>query len=241
MGGHAAGEVASAAVIDALRPLDTQVPAGELLDALDHAVRRASRALRDMAAGRPVAARHGHDSDRAAVVRLPAWPGAHRRLARLPGPRRRGVPDHPRPHDGAVAAGRRQDHGRRGDVAPAALAAAAGDRGGRRPRARPAAARGAAGDRYLLCSDGLHQVAAPRPSPGSWSRSATPIRPPETWSRWPSTAAARTTSPASWPMSSRRRPRPWPAPNPVGRGPGGRSRYPRGRSPRAWRPGPRAR
>ncbi|MDR2987593.1 MAG: serine/threonine-protein phosphatase, partial [Nocardiopsaceae bacterium] len=32
MGGHAAGEVASAAVIDALRPLDTQVPAGELLN-----------------------------------------------------------------------------------------------------------------------------------------------------------------------------------------------------------------
>jgi DNA-binding transcriptional MerR regulator len=33
MGGHAAGEVASAAVIEALRPLDTQVPAGELLNA----------------------------------------------------------------------------------------------------------------------------------------------------------------------------------------------------------------
>ena len=29
MGGHAAGEVASAAVIEALRPLDTQVPAGD--------------------------------------------------------------------------------------------------------------------------------------------------------------------------------------------------------------------
>src|SRR5450755_807018 len=44
MGGHAAGEVASAAVIDALRPLDTQVPAGELLNALEHAVRGASNA-----------------------------------------------------------------------------------------------------------------------------------------------------------------------------------------------------
>ncbi len=53
MGGHAAGEVASAAVIDALRPLDTQVPAGELVDALDHAVRRVYRALRDMAAADP--------------------------------------------------------------------------------------------------------------------------------------------------------------------------------------------
>jgi serine/threonine protein phosphatase PrpC len=48
MGGHAGGEVASAAVIEALRPLDTEVPAGELLSALDHAVRRASSALRDI-------------------------------------------------------------------------------------------------------------------------------------------------------------------------------------------------
>ena len=47
MGGHAAGEVASAAVIEALRPLDIQVPDG-----------------------------------------LAAGAGAHRRLARLPGPRR---------------------------------------------------------------------------------------------------------------------------------------------------------
>jgi PPM family protein phosphatase len=53
MGGHAAGEVASAAVIDALRPLDTEIPAGELLDALDHAVRTAGSRLRDIAAGDP--------------------------------------------------------------------------------------------------------------------------------------------------------------------------------------------
>jgi serine/threonine protein phosphatase PrpC len=53
MGGHAAGEAASAAVIDALRSLDTQVPAGELLNALDHAVRRANGTLRDMAVADP--------------------------------------------------------------------------------------------------------------------------------------------------------------------------------------------
>jgi PPM family protein phosphatase len=53
MGGHAAGEVASAAVIDALRPLDTAVPAGELLNALDHAVRRAEGTLRDMVTADP--------------------------------------------------------------------------------------------------------------------------------------------------------------------------------------------
>src|SRR3984957_6714362 len=50
MGGHAAGEGASAAVIEAVRPLDTQIPAGELLDALDHAVRRAGSSLRELAA-----------------------------------------------------------------------------------------------------------------------------------------------------------------------------------------------
>jgi PPM family protein phosphatase len=53
LGGHAAGEVASAAAIDALRPLDTDVPAGELINALDHAVRRASGALRDMVKADP--------------------------------------------------------------------------------------------------------------------------------------------------------------------------------------------
>ena len=70
MGGHAAGEVASAAVIEALRPLDTQVPSGELLNALDHAVRRADGTLREMVAGRPVAARHGHHAHRPVVVRV---------------------------------------------------------------------------------------------------------------------------------------------------------------------------
>ena len=53
LGGHAAGEVASAAVIEALRPLDTQVPSGELLNALGHAVRRAEGALHDLAAADP--------------------------------------------------------------------------------------------------------------------------------------------------------------------------------------------
>jgi serine/threonine protein phosphatase PrpC len=53
MGGHAAGEVASAAVIEALRPLDTQVPSGELLNALGHAVQRAEGALREMVTANP--------------------------------------------------------------------------------------------------------------------------------------------------------------------------------------------
>jgi protein phosphatase len=53
MGGHAAGEVASSAVIAALRPLDTTVPAAELLNALDHAVRRAGSTLRELASADP--------------------------------------------------------------------------------------------------------------------------------------------------------------------------------------------
>ena len=51
MGGHEACEAASAAVIAALRPLDTQVPSGgELLNALGHAVQRAEGTLREMVA-----------------------------------------------------------------------------------------------------------------------------------------------------------------------------------------------
>jgi serine/threonine protein phosphatase PrpC/DNA-binding transcriptional MerR regulator len=50
---YAGGEVASAAVISALRPLDTQVPSGELLNALGHAVQRAEGTLREMVAANP--------------------------------------------------------------------------------------------------------------------------------------------------------------------------------------------
>jgi serine/threonine protein phosphatase PrpC/DNA-binding transcriptional MerR regulator len=53
LGGHAAGEIASSTVIDALRALDGPVPSGEVLNALDHAVRRASSSLRELAAADP--------------------------------------------------------------------------------------------------------------------------------------------------------------------------------------------
>lgn len=43
------GEVASSAAIDAFQQLDTQIPAGQLLDTLDRAVRRAGRSIRDRA------------------------------------------------------------------------------------------------------------------------------------------------------------------------------------------------
>jgi serine/threonine protein phosphatase PrpC len=47
------GQVASSAVIDSLRALDVAVPAGEVLNALDYAVRRASSSLRELAAADP--------------------------------------------------------------------------------------------------------------------------------------------------------------------------------------------
>jgi protein phosphatase len=53
MGGHAHGEIASAAVIEAMRPLDVTVPSSELLNALDHAFRRADGTLRDMVTADP--------------------------------------------------------------------------------------------------------------------------------------------------------------------------------------------
>jgi len=50
MGGHAAGEVASRVVIEALAPLDESPPAGDLTDALRRAVESANGYLRDMVA-----------------------------------------------------------------------------------------------------------------------------------------------------------------------------------------------
>jgi DNA-binding transcriptional MerR regulator len=87
MGGHAAGEVVSAAVIEALRPLDTQVPAGELLNALDHAVRRANSALREMVKANPSGRRQDHGrGDRVASAADAAVAGAYRRAGFRTGP-----------------------------------------------------------------------------------------------------------------------------------------------------------
>ena len=52
MGGHAAGEVASAVAISALAALDHE-PAGDLLDPLAEAVTRANHILHDMVAADP--------------------------------------------------------------------------------------------------------------------------------------------------------------------------------------------
>jgi protein phosphatase len=53
MGGHAAGEVASAVAIAALAPLDEDAPGADLLDALRQAALSANAHLRDMVEGDP--------------------------------------------------------------------------------------------------------------------------------------------------------------------------------------------
>jgi PPM family protein phosphatase len=53
MGGHAAGEVASAVAISVLTDLDEDLPASELLDALAEAVTRANHILHDMVIADP--------------------------------------------------------------------------------------------------------------------------------------------------------------------------------------------
>jgi PPM family protein phosphatase len=52
-GGNGRGAPASAAVIDALTPLDTDVPAGDLLTALDQAIHSADAALREITRSDP--------------------------------------------------------------------------------------------------------------------------------------------------------------------------------------------
>jgi protein phosphatase len=158
MGGHAAGEVASAAVIEALRPLDTQVPAGELLNALDHAVRRANSALRDMVQANP--ALHGMGTTLTALL----WSGSQLGLVHIGDSRaylvRDGevfqiTQDHTLVQslldEGKITAEEVASHPQRLLL----LRALTGDYGFRPDlqlrQARP-------GDRYLLCSDGLHVV-----------------------------------------------------------------------------------
>ncbi len=161
MGGHAAGEVASAAVIDALRPLDIQVPAGELLNALDHAARRADAALRDMVQANP--ALDGMGTTLTALL----WSGSQLGLLHIGDSRaylvRDGevfqiTQDHTLVQslldEGKITAEEVASHPQRLLL----LRALTGSHSSRPDlqlrQVRP-------GDRYLLCSDGLHVVVPP--------------------------------------------------------------------------------
>jgi len=159
MGGHAAGEMASAAVIDALRPLDTAVPAGELLNALDHAVRRASAAIRELVAASP--ALRGMGTTLTALL----WSGSQLGLVHIGDSRayllRDGAlfqitADHTLVQslldDGSITAEEAASHPQR-----SLLLRALGGGGSAEPDLQLREAR--IGDRYLLSSDGLHAVA----------------------------------------------------------------------------------
>jgi PPM family protein phosphatase len=160
MGGHAAGERASAAVIDALRPLDTQVPEAELLNALDHAVRRAAGTLRDMVQADPSLRTMG------TTLTALLWSGSQLGLVHIGDSRAYLV------RDGEVFQ-ITQDHTLvqslldDGKITPAEVAShpqrslllrALDAEHKHEPDLQLRQAR--AGDRYLLCSDGLHAAVA---------------------------------------------------------------------------------
>jgi PPM family protein phosphatase len=158
MGGHVAGEVASAAVIDALRPLDTQVPAGELLNALDHAVRQANRALADMATANP--ALTGMGTTLTALL----WSGSQLALVHVGDSRAyltrdgrvfRITHDHTMTQslldEGKITEAEAASHPQRNLILRALVAQSDYQPDLELREARP-------GDRYLLCSDGLHDV-----------------------------------------------------------------------------------
>jgi PPM family protein phosphatase len=158
LGGHAGGEVASATVIDALRPLDTEVPAGDVLTALDHAVRRASSALADIVEADP--ALRGLGTTLTALL----WSGSQLGLVHIGDSRAYLVRDgavFQIPHDhtmvqllldeGRITTEEVASHPQR-SLLLRALGDFTSEPDLQLREARP-------GDRYLLCSDGLHGVA----------------------------------------------------------------------------------
>jgi PPM family protein phosphatase len=158
MGGHAAGEVASAAVIDALRPLDTEIPAGELLDALDHAVRAAGSTLRDMAASDPSLATMGTtltalvvSGSQLGLVHI----GDSRAYLLRAGACYQITHDHTVVQtlldDGKITPAEVASHPQRSLILRALIANQECDADLQLREIQ-------AGDRYLLCSDGLHEV-----------------------------------------------------------------------------------
>jgi serine/threonine protein phosphatase PrpC len=157
LGGHAGGEVASAAAIDALRPLDTEVPAGELLNALDHAVRRASSTLRDLVQADPSLAGMG------TTLTALLWSGSQLGLVHIGDSRaylaRDGevfqiTHDHRLVQslldEGKLTADEAASHPQ-AQMLLRALGGSNSEPDLQLREARP-------GDRYLLCSDGLHDV-----------------------------------------------------------------------------------
>jgi protein phosphatase len=157
LGGHAAGEVASATAIDTLRPLDAAVAPGELLATLERAVRAADARLHDMIQANPALAGMG------TTLTGLLWSGAQLGLAHVGDSRGYLLRDGElsqitRDHtvvqalldDGRITAEEAATHPQRSMVLRA-LGSPSAEPDLQLRDARP-------GDRYLLCSDGLYDV-----------------------------------------------------------------------------------
>ena len=157
LGGHAGGEVASAAVIDALKPLDAELPAGELLNALQHAVHQANESLQRIAESDP--SLQGLGSTLTAML----WSGSQLALVHIGDSRAyllRGGELFQITHDhtlvqtlvdeGRLTPDEAASHPQR------SLLLRAID--GKQTEPDLQLHEAAAGDRYLLCSDGLYTV-----------------------------------------------------------------------------------
>jgi len=158
MGGHAAGEVASAVAISALAPLDEEVPGLDMLGALADAVAKANARLHDMSAADP--SMEGMGTTLTAML----WSGARMALVHIGDSRAYMLRDRElyqitRDHtlvqslldDGRINADEAATHPQRSLILRALDS---------RTDAEPdlSLREAKAGDRYLLCSDGLTDV-----------------------------------------------------------------------------------
>ena len=153
------GEAASAAVIEALKPLEGALPAGSLLNAMEDAVRQADSALRDLAAA---------DPGTATTLTAMLWSGSQLALVHVGDTRayllRAGelfqiTHDHSVVQalldQGKITPEEAESHPQRSLLLQAIS--------GARPAEPDVSLHDArAGDRYLLCSDGLTTVVAAR-------------------------------------------------------------------------------
>jgi serine/threonine protein phosphatase PrpC len=145
-------------VIEALRPLDTEVPAAEVLSALEHAVRRATGAISDIVAADP--SLRGMGTTLTALL----WSGSQLGLVHIGDSRaylaRDGevfqiTHDHTMVQslldEGRITPDEVASHPQR-SLLLRALGGFGSEPDLQLRDAQP-------GDRYLLCSDGLHEVA----------------------------------------------------------------------------------
>ncbi|MGH3328515.1 MAG: MerR family transcriptional regulator [Streptomycetales bacterium] len=154
----ARGEGASAAAIEALRPLDAAIPAGDLLNALADAVQRAGSAVREFAGSDPEV--QGAGTTLTAML----WSGSHLALVHVGdcrvyllrgGELRQVTHDHTVVQslvdEGRLTVDEAGTHPQR-----SLLVRALDGNAGAEPDLQLQEAQ--VGDRYLLCSDGLHTV-----------------------------------------------------------------------------------